>query len=132
LLLLATTFVAGAGLAVAIVALDSYLDPFDDGPFTPEAWAVADDEERAAMARGAVKHVSVGMPETEVVALLGKPDWIWNSRELTASAPARAVRTYSYGVATSSLASLRRLDSVYVWVHVGGDGRVIVAEIGGG
>ncbi len=30
------------GLAAAVAALDRYLDPFDDRPFDPAAWAAAD------------------------------------------------------------------------------------------
>lgn len=127
-----TGFVVLAALIAGAIALDSYLDPFDDRPFDPAAWAVADHDGRMSMARDAVRRISPGMTEEEVVGLLGKPDSIEESHRLTASVSPRAARTYLYYIGSSSLSSLRGLDSAFVWVHLGNDGRVLSAIIGGG
>src|SRR5262245_16251707 len=61
--------VAVAGFA----ALDRYLDPFDDRPVDPAAWAVADEKGRGPMARDVARHVPPGTPAERVRELLGEP-----------------------------------------------------------
>ena len=79
------------------------------------------------MARDAIRHLPPGTPESEVERLLGKPDSVEQTEILTASRPARAVRTWSYSLASGSY-----YDSTFLWVHVDGDGRVVKEVIGGG
>ena len=51
-----------AGLIAAAVALDRYLDPFDDRPFDQALWAAAEPQDRGPMARDAIRHLPVGLP----------------------------------------------------------------------
>jgi hypothetical protein len=126
------TLVGFVVVAVVVIALDRETDPFDNQQFDPAVWAAGDHEVRMAMARDAARRTPAGMSEAEVVNLLGKPDTVEESRRLTASAPARAVQTYSYYLGSSHLSSLRGLDDAFLWVHLGNDGRVVAAVIGGG
>lgn len=120
------------GSSIALVALDRLLDPFNDQAFEPELWASAELGGRVPMARGAIQRIRPGMQESDVVKLLGKPDTIEESQRLTKSAPSSAVKTYSYYLGSSGLTCLKGMDDAFVWVHVGLDGRVIKAVIGGG
>jgi len=119
--------VLGAGLAEGARAVFRYFDPLEARPFDPASWAAADSLGRAAMARDAIRHLPPGTPEAEVVRLLG-PGPVTPSRRLTASAPRRAVRTYEYHLGGWGFPYD---DSTFLWVHVGADGRVIEAVIGG-
>ncbi len=66
--------VATAVLVAGFIALDRYLDPFDDRPFDPASWAAADEQQRGPMARDAARHVPHGTPAERVRELLGEPD----------------------------------------------------------
>jgi hypothetical protein len=117
-----------AGLALGVCAIVRCLDPFEGRPFDSAAWAAADVDGRAAMARGAIRCLPAGMPEAKIEALLGKTD-VEETVRLTASRPPGAVRTYSYYLGCWSGIYY---DSTYLWVHVDTEGRVIAAVIGGG
>jgi hypothetical protein len=108
--------------------LDLYVSPFKSDSFDAEKWATATPEVRAGMAWDAIRHVPPGMPESEVVRLLGKRE-PRDTRELTRHLPANAVRTYSYWLGCTSLYTAA--DDSYLWVHVDKHGRVVEAEIGG-
>ncbi len=45
------------------VFIVDWLDPFAGQAFDPQAWAVAKPEERAAMARDAIRYSPPGLPE---------------------------------------------------------------------
>jgi len=121
--------VSCGGLALGAHALFQWLDPFAAHRFDREFWTASEPKERASMARDAIRHLSPGMLETDIEPLLGKPDEVMDTHRLTKSFPRGAVRTYSYHLVGWSLLYY---DSTFLWVHVGEDGRVIVAEIGGG
>jgi hypothetical protein len=125
-------FLAGVGLCVGLAlgvrAVARRLDPFEARPFDPEAWAAADTEGRAAMARDAIRHLPAGTPEADVVALLGQTQ-VDETVRLTGSGPPGAVRTYSYYL---GFWGAIYYDSTFLWVHVDADGRVVAAVIGGG
>jgi hypothetical protein len=118
----------GAGLAGGTRAIFRYFDPFEARSFDMAAWAAADTLGRAAMARDAIRHLPPGTPESEVERLLG-PGPVVDSQRLTASAPGAAVRTYCYHLGGGWAFYY---DSTFLWVHVGADGRVVEAVIGGG
>src|SRR5262249_24582172 len=99
----------------------------DARPFDPAAWAAADSTDRAAMARDVIRHLPAGLPEADIEPLLGKGE-VWETRRLIGSSPGGAVRTYEYYLGCWSG---RYYDSTFLWVHVGADGRVIKAVIGG-
>lgn len=129
MLLVALAVVACAGVVLGLGAIARRLDPFEARPFDPAAWAAADHEERAAMARDAIRHLPHGTPEADIEPLLGRPGEVIETPRLTASYPGGAVRTHSYYLGCWSG---RYYDSTFLWVHVGADGRVVAAVIGGG
>ena len=124
---------AGGSIAVcsgvAALGLRTWLDPFDDQPFTPAAWAQGGSSEgRGSMARDLVRyHLPDGMQESQVVALLGPPDAILTRQDAGGNA-LRGARTYSYHIGHWSL---RGLDDAFVYVHLNGSGRVVHVEING-
>lgn len=132
--LIALTIVAG--VMIGGVMLDRFLDPFDDQPFDPVVWAAADAKERAPMARDAIRQLCSGLSKDRVRELLGKPgpfpcgpssgsvDWFGN-RLLHSE-------TWSYYLGCWSSISWYGLDSAFLYVHFGPDGRVGRAEITGG
>lgn len=128
-LLAVATVVSCTGLVFGTHTLLQRLDPFAARKFEPESWAAARDEERAAMARDAIRNLPTGLLETDIEPLLGAPHKVIATHRLTNSGPRKAVRTYSYYLGCWSLAYY---DSTFLWIHVGEDGRVISAEIGGG
>src|ERR1700677_1440459 len=82
----------GAGMALCFW----YLDPFNAQRFDQTTWTTAGPYDRAAMTRDAIRHVPSGTTEDQVKELLGKPNSIEETQRLTASGPAKAVKTYSY------------------------------------
>ncbi len=126
---IAWALVVCGGLALGIRALAQLLDPFDARPFDTATWLAARDEERAAMARDAFRHLPPGTLEADIQPLLGKPGEVIATPKLTSSYPRAAVRTHSYYLGSWSL---RYYDSTFLWVHVGVNGRVVAAVIRGG
>jgi len=100
-------------------------DPFDARPFDPREWAAADPKDRAAMARDAIRHLPVGLPESDMQALLGKGDvcdthpFRCDTNPFTGVATFGAIRSHKYYLGRKS----------FLWVRVGTDGRVIEAEL---
>jgi hypothetical protein len=129
ILWIVAALVLGAGLAEGTRAIFRQLDPFEARSFDRAAWAVADNEGRAAMARDAIRHLPSGLPASDIEPLLGKCERVIETHRLTASGPRGAVRTYSYYLGGWGFPYY---DSTFLWVHVGADGRVIEAVIGGG
>jgi hypothetical protein len=123
-------FISIFGVTAGAFLLTKWLDPFDTRPFDPKAWAEADMDGKAAMARDAIRHIRAGMPENDIRGLLGERE-PHETRRLTGSAPPGALRTYSYPLGFWG-SSFYGYDSTYLWVHVGADGKVIAAVIGGG
>jgi hypothetical protein len=77
--LAALAFLAVAG-ALIYATVGNPLNPFDDAQFTPSRWASTADDGRAPMAQDLVQnHLSVGMMESQVTGLLGKPDGLCQS-----------------------------------------------------
>jgi hypothetical protein len=123
----------GGAACLALVACGLlvlyWFDPFRAKPFEKVAWAKANAYGRAAMTRDAIRHLPAGLLESEIEPLLGKSGEVIETHRLTKRAPSGAVRTYSYYLGSWSLAAY---DDTFLWIHVGDDGRVIEAEIGGG
>jgi hypothetical protein len=123
------------GCVAAFSALDRYLDPFDDQPFSPAAWAAADDQVRGPMARDAIRHLPAGTPKVRVRELLGegRPPW----RDPRGPVDGYGVRldhpeTWVYWLGCWSGLGPYGFDDAFLYVHFGPDGRVAAAEINGG
>jgi hypothetical protein len=129
LLLLALAAFACIGVVQAVRAVARQFDPFEARSFDPAAWAAAESEVRATMSRDAIRHLPPGTPEAKIESLLGLPNKLIETSRLTSSYPRVAVRTYSYYLGCWSG---RYHDSTFLWVHVGADGLVVAAVIGGG
>jgi hypothetical protein len=71
--LFAVALLATGGLWAGMVALDQYLDPFDDRAFISAAWEAADSHDRGPMARDAIRHIPPGTTAARVRELLGEP-----------------------------------------------------------
>ncbi len=130
--LLGLSLVLGAVCGLVAFATACWPDPFDTRPFDPAVWAAGDNHDRGAMARGAIRRLPPGVFEAEVVALLGAGipiEEAWPS----AYGKYGAVKGHSYHVGCWSGHFHRDAhDSTFLWVHIGADGRVVAAEIGGG
>jgi hypothetical protein len=120
-----------AGLVVGFIALDSYLDPFDDRPFNPEAWAAADQQDRGSMARDAMQHLPLGMPAVRVRELFGEPEIIPRGGDRWGMSP-RDGETWSYWLGCWSALGWYGFDTAFLYIHFDREGRVIAAEITGG
>jgi hypothetical protein len=118
-----------SGGLLAVHLLTSRHDPFAVRRFDTTSWAAADHEGRAAMARDAIRHLPTGLPEAEIVTLLGKPDEVIETQRLTRSGPPNSARTYSYYLGSWGWPGY---DSTFLWVHVDGEGRIVSGVIGGG
>lgn len=123
------------GCVAGFVALDRYLDPFDDRPFSQAAWAAADEEGRGLMARDAIRHIPAGTSKDRVRELLGdgEPPWL----DPRGSVDRFGVRldhpeTWVYWLGCWSGLGPYRFDSAFLYVHFGPDGRVAMAEVNGG
>ena len=129
-ILLLVLILTGVGLVLlAVSAVVNRPDPLDARPFDRATWAAADSYDRAPMAKDAIRHLPAGLPEAEVVALLGKPGEVIETHRLTTSRPRGAVQTYSYFLGSWSY---EYFDSTFLWVHVDAAGRIVEAVIGGG
>ena len=117
-------------LAAALVygAVGNPIDPFDNRRFSPDAWRIADLEARARMCRDIVRHVvGPGMPEKQVVALLGPPELVRDGRGGGGPLlPDRRIYQYSIGSWT-----MQRMDDAFLYVHIDPSDRVVMAEIYG-
>ncbi len=135
LLLCGWALVLSFGLALGFVKLDNYLDPFDDEPFSPQAWANAESQARGPMARDAMRWIPIGMPADRVQELLGKKDkyfpGVGGDRDGFGN-PLRGHTTWSYYLGCWSSISRYGIDSAFLYVHFGADGLVVAAEITGG
>jgi hypothetical protein len=126
-----------AGLVVGFRTLDSYLDPFDDRPFDPAAWATASDrvEDRGPMARDAIRHLPAGMPKERVRELLGegRPPWRDPHRPVDAyGVQLDHPETWVYPLGCWSGLGPYGFDDAFLYVHFDPDGRVVAAEVNGG
>lgn len=123
------------GLALGFVKLDNYLDPFDDLPFSPQAWANAESQARGPMARDAMRWIPIGMPADRVQELLGKTDkyfpGVGGDRDGFGNR-LRGHTTWSYYLGSSSSMSRYGLDSAFLYVHFDADELVVAVEITGG
>jgi hypothetical protein len=123
------------GLTAGFVALDHYLDPFDDRPFDPAAWAEAKEheKERGRMARDAARRLPAGTPTERVRALLGKPD-----EAISGNPPdkwGRRIKGYtrwSYSLGCWSGLGWYGFDAADLDVYFDREGRVVETEITGG
>jgi len=133
--LLAFAFVVVGGMVAGAVALDRYLDPFDDRPFDPAAWAAADSKGRGSMARDALRHLSPGTPAARVRELLGNPEPVPGVPSSPVDGFGHRLQhseTWSYYLGCWSGLGPYALDSAFLYVCFGPDGRVVAAEITGG
>jgi len=134
-LLAVVAVVAAAGLVGGVVALNRYLDPFDDQPFSPAAWSAADSHERGPMARSAIRHVPPGTPASQVRELLGEPQPADRDPRGPVDVFGNELahpKTWAYYLGCWSGLGPYGFDSAFLYVHFGSDGRVVAAEITGG
>ena len=122
---------ASVGLAAATVALDKYLDPFDDLPFDHAGWAAAEAHERAPMTREAVRRLPMGSHAAEVRALLGEADMV-SSNTICSGAQPREIKTWAYSLGSWSGFGPYGVDSAFLCVRLGSQGKAVAAEITGG
>jgi len=133
--LVLAALVAVAGLVVGFRAFDSYLDPFDDQPFDPAAWAAAGESQRGPMARDAIRQLPPGTPAARVRELLGEPQPVARDPRGPVDIygnPLRHPETWAYYLGCWSAIGPYGLDAAFLYVHLGPDGRVVAAEITGG
>jgi hypothetical protein len=119
--LVLVTVLVGLAVLGGLVALGlaSVLrDPFDARPYDTAAWAAAEPEDRAAMARDAIRHLPAGLPEADIEPQLGKGE-VWEARQMIGCCPFGTVRTYWYYLGCWSF---RYYDATFLWVHVGRTG----------
>jgi hypothetical protein len=126
-LLAVAALLAAGGLWAGMVALDRYLDPFDDRPFDPAVWAAADSHDRGPMARDAIRHLPFGTPAARVRELLRAP-------EPLPGVPGSPVdgfghrlehpEKWSYYLGSWSALGPYGIDDAFLYVHFGTDGRV--------
>jgi hypothetical protein len=117
------------------LVVNSWLDPFDDRPFDPAAWAAAEERERdrGPMARDAIRHIPNGTPKERVRELFGESDYAHSG--YPPDKWGRAVKGYArwtYGLGCWSGLGPYGFDSASLDVHFDPDGRVVEAEITGG
>jgi hypothetical protein len=129
---LACARAAAAGQVVVVLIIVSTLfatgcgSPFNDEPFSREAWAAAAAEQRAAMAEDLVtNHVSPGMSVKQLIDLLGDPGDTWVKGT---GHRVMGEKTFVYYIGSWSLEGM---DDAFVCIHLDGSGRVIEAEICG-
>ncbi len=132
-----TALLAVGGLRTGFRALDSYLDPFDDRPFDPVAWAAADGNERdrGPMARDAFRHLPAGTPKDRVWELLGEPQPVRRDPRGPVDAYGNRLQhpeTWAYWLGCWSGLGPYGFDAAFLYVHFGPDGRVVATEITGG
>ena len=117
-----------AALAALLYALvGNPFNPFDDRRFKAAAWQNAAPDVRARMSEDLVKHhLPVGMSESQVVALLGKP---FDVEEGETEAPLHTgTRHLMYDLGNWSM---HGMDDAYVYVHLDEKGNVVAAEVYG-
>jgi hypothetical protein len=125
--------VATAVLVVGFIALDRYLDPFDDRPFDPASWAAADEQQRGPMARDAARHVPHGTPAERVRELLGEPDHAVSDNPPDKwGRPVKGYTRWSYWLGCWSGLGWYGFDSADLDIYFNREGRVVVVEITGG
>jgi hypothetical protein len=120
-----------AGVAIAGLTysfLGNPLDPFDDRPFSASEWRLATVDDRAPMARSAVRrHLIQGLPDSQVVALLGDPDEVRTARDPGGNT-LQGAQTYLYYLGSWSDYGF---DDAFLYVHLDATGRVRSAEVNG-
>jgi len=80
------------------------------------------------MARSAIRrHLTVGLAEPQVVALLGKPDEIRNVED-PGGHKLPGSQTYSYYLGSWSVYGF---DDAFLYVHLDAAGRILSAEVNG-
>ena len=123
-LIIGVSVLAGVLLVWQLRSVGTFLDPYDDQPFSVAAWSAADETERAPMVRSVMKnYVRVDMTEDEVIGLLGEA-WIHETEHIGMIPPAGG-RTYAYGIGHQTY------DDTFLYVHFDAAGKVVGTEIGG-
>lgn len=125
----------GGGCVAGLLVLDRYLDPFDDLPFSPAAWAATDEQGRGPMARDAIRHLPAGTSKDRVRELLGNGEPPW--RDPRGPWDRFGVRleyseTSVYNLGSWSGLGPYGFDDAFLYVHFGADGRVVATEVNGG
>jgi hypothetical protein len=120
-------------LGYGLLAFDRYLDPFDDHPFDPAAWAVADEQQRGPMARDAARQVPPGTPIERVRALLGEPtETVTRNPPDKWGRPTKGYTRWSYWLGCWSGLGWYGFDCADLDIHFDREGRVVEVEITGG
>jgi len=118
--------------AVGFLALDRYLDPFDDRPFNTVVWAAADAQGRGPMARDAARHVLPGTTAGRVRELLGEPTEMVSSDLDKWGRRRKGATRWSYWLGCWSGLGWYGFDSADLDVYFDLQGRVVETEIYGG
>ena len=127
-----TLFVLAAVGTATYAWVGNPLDPFDDRRFASAEWSRAtaahDLDSRARMARDLMRRfVRAGMPETDVVALLGTPDRV-SDRRGPGGTPLVGIHIYEYRLGSWMS---QRMDDAFLYVHLDTRDRVVRTEIYG-
>jgi hypothetical protein len=133
----AHTLAAGLLIIVALVAIvyeliGNPLDPFDNRRFSVEAWRSASEHRnldwRARMCRDLINRViRPGMSEKQVVALLGIPDRVRDTRG-PGGDPLPDRHIYEYEIGSWSF---QGMDDAFLYVHIDLIDHVLKTEIYG-
>jgi hypothetical protein len=102
-------------------------DPFNQKRFSVGEWSSASREDRARMCRDLIdRHLPPGTTEQQVLALLGKPEYVNHGDKF----PQRAIadRFYVYSIGNWSW---QGMDDAFLYVHLDKGDRVVKAEIYG-
>jgi hypothetical protein len=113
-------------MVIAVISASGCGSPFNDRPFSKQAWAGATAEQRAAMAEDLVSnHVSPGASSKQIVSLLGEPGEVWVKGT---GFEVKGERTFVYYIGSWSM---QGMDDAFVCIHLDETGSVIEAEISG-
>lgn len=113
-------------LCVSAFLIPGCGNPFNDKPFSKEAWAATSAQGRAPMADDVVRNrVLPGMSSGQVEDLLGAPDDTWLKRT---GHRVKGEKTHVYYIGSWSLEGM---DDAFVCVHVDESNKVIEGEIYG-
>lgn len=127
--LLASFVITLIGFGVLYWCFIDWMNPFNDAQFTIEKWANVRNDDRAPMALDLVtEHLTPGLSQSDVKALLGLPDNIITGEDPGGKVPL-GDKTYKYKL--GSWTYYKGFDDAFVYVHFDTNGFLIRSEING-